>query len=234
MLPPKKLLCHAIVKVLNDTFFNSKAPNALETIPNYISDACQQRNNEPSLIAYAKNVVTSFHKLLESVSRSRSGESIILYDHQSLFLTKGTHPIPILYEHVTDVVFRAVIGMLLKLLSMQIVTRILQPWLSLRKCFALCSRIYVCQHLCRTLARRSHPLKDDLILCLSLLRFIANSPPAMTNTCLRQSTENAFWVSSLGLSQSFVGNFVLFREKEYKPTNKPQLGLLNAPNHHPI
>ena len=40
-------------------------------------------------------------------------------------------------------------------------------------------------------------------------------PPAMapTNTCLRQRTDNAFRVSSLGLSQSFVGNLVLFREK---------------------
>ena len=45
--------------------------------------------------------------------------------------------------------------------------------------------------------------------------FKLHPPPAMapTNTCLRQRTDNAFRVSSLGLSQSFVGNLVLFREK---------------------
>ena len=78
MLPPridsKELLLDAIVEVLKDSSFNSKAPKAVEAIQaaTQLHEWCKQQNNEPPLIAFAEDLVASLHKLLEkSVSRSR-------------------------------------------------------------------------------------------------------------------------------------------------------------------
>ena len=182
-LDGKSLVLVAVHQVLEDASFRTKSPVATETWQAAVqmNDWCKQDTNETALQLFSQKLVTMLtttlridahgisnrFKLWELYFTIRSSKQFIQNWVTFLSLMKVS-PTPVLYQHLTDVVFKSLIRS--KLLfrtqkSADEVTLMVTPV----EAYALRYVAgYVRHHVCNSIRQKNHPLKDDL-LCLSSL-----------------------------------------------------------------
>ena len=74
-------------------------------------------------------------------------------------------PTPVLYQHLTDVVFKSLICSKLLFQTQKSADEVTLIEVYALRYVAGC----VCHHVCNSIRQKNHPLKDDLLLCLSSL-----------------------------------------------------------------
>ena len=174
----------AVHQVLEDASFRTKSPVAIEAWQAAVqmNDWCKQDANETALQLFSQKLVTMLtttlridahgipnrFKLWELYFTIRSSKQFIQNWITFLSLMKVS-PTPVLYQHLTDVVFKSLIRSKLLFRTQKSAD---EETLMVTPVEANALRYvagYVCHHVCNSIRQKNHPLKDDLLLFLSSL-----------------------------------------------------------------
>ena len=180
----KSILLDAVHQVLEDASFRTKSPVAIDAWQSAVqmNDWCKQGSNEPALQLFAQKLVTTLSttlridshgipnrfKLWELYFTIRSSKQFIQNWVTFLSLMK-VNPTPVLYQHLTDVVFKSLIRSKLLFQTQKSADEVTLMVTSVEANALRYVAGYVCHHVCNTIRRKKHPMQDDLLLCLSSL-----------------------------------------------------------------
>ena len=180
----KSILLDAVHQVLEDASFRTKSPVAIDAWQSAVqmNDWCKQGSNEPALQLFAQKLVTTLSttlridshgipnrfKLWELYFTIRSSKQFIQNWVTFLSLMK-VNPTPVLYQHLTDIVFKSLIRSKLLFQTQKSADEVTLMVTSVEANALRYVAGYVCHHVCNTIRRKKHPMQDDLLLCLSSL-----------------------------------------------------------------
>ena len=145
-----------------------------------MKDWCKNDANEPILELFSNELVVKLFKTIQMDAHGipnrfklwklyfsiRSSKQFT--QNWETFLSQiNVSPTPVLYQHLTDIVFKSLMKLRFRT---QKPTNEGTPAVTQIEANALRYVAgYVCHHVCNTIRRKKHPMKDDLLLCLSSL-----------------------------------------------------------------
>ena len=175
------MLRSALQNVFDDPSFRTKSQEAANARigTEYMLQWCSNRDNLPTLLKFTEDLVKDLEgalvkpngkvlrdKVWESYFYIRSQEAFT--NRWTVFLCSANSPIgtPVLYQHLTDIIFKELLREKYSVSANDRDSERPGP-LTVNEVNVLRYVAgYVCRHLRKKIEASSHPLKEDMVLCI--------------------------------------------------------------------
>lgn len=172
----------ALQNVLDDPSFHTKSPEAVNARigAEYMLQWCSNRDNLPSLLKFTDDFIKDLKGALlnpngKALQRDKVWESYFYIRSQETFTNRWTVFLcgansstgtPVLYQHLTDIIFQELLREKYSVSANDCDSERPGP-LTVNEVNVLRYVAgYVCRHLRKKIEASSHPLKEDMVLCL--------------------------------------------------------------------